>query len=161
MKYTNLTFTELVNKIGISRYYDLPKMLKEAFLKLKTLIENLTNSVEALENAPTVDSRPYKVYTALLTQEGTDAPVATVLENTLGEDIIWTRDSSGSYYGDTIGNVFTFNKTFTTITNKKIQNLQFISMQSETQVYVEQIIRTTSVYQDYMVEIPIEIRVYN
>lgn len=27
---------------------------------------------------------PYKVYTALLTQTGTDAPVATVLENTLG-----------------------------------------------------------------------------
>lgn len=30
------------------------------------------------------DSRPYKVYTALLTQTGTNAPVATVLENTLG-----------------------------------------------------------------------------
>lgn len=28
--------------------------------------------------------RPYKVYAALLTQSGTDAPVATVLENTLG-----------------------------------------------------------------------------
>jgi hypothetical protein len=27
---------------------------------------------------------PYKVYKALLTQSGTDAPVATVLQNTLG-----------------------------------------------------------------------------
>lgn len=29
-------------------------------------------------------AQKYKVYTALLTQSGTDAPVATVLENTLG-----------------------------------------------------------------------------
>jgi hypothetical protein len=31
------------------------------------------------------DSRPYKVYTALLTQTGTSAPTSTVLENTLGD----------------------------------------------------------------------------
>lgn len=42
--------------------------------------------------------RPYKVYTALLTQSGTDAPVATVLENTLGFDIQWQRLQSGFYY---------------------------------------------------------------
>ena len=139
-------FTEIGEIDGVA-----PTDLQDAFDKLTTATANFNGGGAA----------PYKVYTALLTQEGTDAPVATVLENTLGEDIIWTRDSSGSYYGDTIGNVFTFNKTFTTITNKKIQNLQFISMQSETQVYIEQISRTTSVYQDYMVEIPIEIRVYN
>ncbi len=33
----------------------------------------------------------YDVYTALLTQTGTDAPVATVLENTLGAvTVVWT-----------------------------------------------------------------------
>lgn len=39
---------------------------------------------------------PYKVYTALLSQTGTDTPVATVLENTanLGD---WTRDGGGTY----------------------------------------------------------------
>jgi hypothetical protein len=45
------------------------------------------------------DPRPYKVYTALLSQSGTDAPVATVLENTLGGDIVWTRDMAGQYTG--------------------------------------------------------------
>ncbi len=40
--------------------------------------------------------KPYKVYSALLTQSGTDAPVATVLENTLG-DIVWTRINAGQY----------------------------------------------------------------
>ena len=44
-------------------------------------------------------ARPYKVYTALLTQTGTNAPTATVLENTLGGTIVWTRNSTGNYYG--------------------------------------------------------------
>ena len=35
---------------------------------------------------------PYKVYTALLTQTGTNAPVATVLENTLGGTPVWSYD---------------------------------------------------------------------
>ena len=42
-------------------------------------------------------TRPYKVYTALLTQTDTFAPVATVLENTLGDTIIWVRNYQGSY----------------------------------------------------------------
>ena len=39
----------------------------------------------------------YKVYTAILSQSGTDSPVATVLENTLGITPTWTRLSVGSY----------------------------------------------------------------
>jgi len=52
----------------------------------------------------------YKVYTALLTQSGTDAPVATVLENTLGGTLVWTRYSAGIYKA-TLSSVFTENKT--------------------------------------------------
>lgn len=40
----------------------------------------------------------YKVYTALLTQIETDAPVATVLENTIG-NIYWIRQTTGGYQG--------------------------------------------------------------
>ena len=39
-----------------------------------------------------------KKYVALLTQSGTSAPVATVLENTLGDTPTYTRDFQGSYY---------------------------------------------------------------
>lgn len=53
--------------------------------------------------------QPYKVYTALLTQSGTNAPVATVLENTIG-NIVWTRGGVG-YYIATLSSVFTTNKT--------------------------------------------------
>lgn len=40
--------------------------------------------------------RPYKVYRALLTQSGTDAPVATVLENTIGQ-VLFTYILPGYY----------------------------------------------------------------
>jgi hypothetical protein len=45
-----------------------------------------------------VDSRPYKVYTALVTQSGTSNPVLTVKENTIGTNMTFTRGSAGLYY---------------------------------------------------------------
>jgi hypothetical protein len=50
--------------------------------------------------------KPYKVYSALLTQSGTDAPVATILENTLGYDITWGYIGIGVYSAE--GQVDTF-----------------------------------------------------
>lgn len=53
----------------------------------------------------------YLVYTALLSQSGTSAPVATVLENTLGGAVVWTRDSDGTYLA-TLSSAFPSTKTF-------------------------------------------------
>jgi len=53
---------------------------------------------------------PYRVYTALLSQSDSSAPVATVLGNTLSADIIWTRISTGVYFG-TLSGAFTENLT--------------------------------------------------
>lgn len=53
----------------------------------------------------------YKVYTALLTQTGTDAPVATVLENTLGGAVVWSYIGVGLYRG-TLSGAFMANKCF-------------------------------------------------
>lgn len=58
----------------------------------------------------------YKVYTALLTQTGTAAPVATVLENTIG-NIVWTRASVGVYLA-TLSGAFNPSKTILFIQNK-------------------------------------------
>ena len=44
----------------------------------------------------------YKVYTALLTQVGIDAPTAVVLENTLGFDVTFFRGITGLYQTNTI-----------------------------------------------------------
>jgi hypothetical protein len=43
-----------------------------------------------------------KVYRAVLTQTGTGAPSATVLDNTLGP-VVWTRTSVGRYLGTLAG----------------------------------------------------------
>jgi hypothetical protein len=51
------------------------------------------------------DLRPYKVYTALLTQSGTDAPVATVLENTIG-NISFSTGNAPGYYNINSNNLF-------------------------------------------------------
>jgi len=51
-----------------------------------------------------------KTYRANLTQTSTNAPVATVLENTLG-DIVWSYDGVGAYTA-TLTGAFTANKTF-------------------------------------------------
>lgn len=52
----------------------------------------------------------YKVYKALLSQTGTNAPVATVLENTLGGTVVWSYDSVGNYKA-TLSGAFTEGKT--------------------------------------------------
>jgi hypothetical protein len=146
MKYTELTFTELVNKIGSSRFFDLPKMLKEVLSRLSP------------------QEPKYKVYTALLTQSGTDAPVATVLENNLG-NITFSYEQNG-WYNIVSEGLFTENKTFSVIQNttqetfgyqtlKRIDNnllkLNSIGITGETHNLFDSIIDNSS----------IEIRVYN
>ena len=43
----------------------------------------------------------YLVYTPSISQSGTDAPVATVFENTLGGAVTWARSQAGDYRGTT------------------------------------------------------------
>lgn len=60
---------------------------------------------------PTGNGMPgVKVYQALLTQSGTDAPVATVLENSLGGTVVWTYATEGLYTG-TLAEAFLVTKT--------------------------------------------------
>jgi len=54
---------------------------------------------------------PYLKYVALLSQSGTSAPTATVLENTLGGTVVWERNDVGSYTG-TLTGAFPADKTF-------------------------------------------------
>lgn len=52
-----------------------------------------------------------KCYIALLTQTGTNAPVATVLQNTLGGNPVWSYTSTGDY-AITLAGAWTANKTW-------------------------------------------------
>lgn len=106
-------------------------------------------------------SRPYKIYFALLTQTSTGAPVATVLENTLGGTVVWTRTSTGIYVG-TLSGAFTTNKTSATITNgstgAKIIGAYADTVNTITVGTVSAL--TSAVEDDVLFVAPIEIRVY-
>ena len=105
--------------------------------------------------------RPYKVYTALLTQTGTNAPVATVLENTLGGDIVWSRNSEGDY-SLTLTGAFILDKTYYTIHNNSnpLQyDLYFTSGDINTMTIYSTFYGVAADEAFYFT--PIEIRVYN
>lgn len=69
-------------------------------------------------------------YIALLTQASTAAPVATVLKNTLGVTITWSRNSAGNYSGTSPSSLFASGKTAlshgSTITGTAYSVLQFV-----------------------------------
>ena len=66
--------------------------MKEFISKRLRVWENINRTMQEFK----VLLLGYRNYTALLTQTGTDAPVATVLENTLG-NITWEYDGVGNY----------------------------------------------------------------
>ena len=105
-------------------------------------------------------SAPYLVYTALLTQSGTDAPVATVLENTLGGTPVWSRQASGTFRA-TLTNLFTSNKSTAFVANDYVNGNSEHSTGSFTaDDYYEMYTYTmTNVVTDN-VSFAIEIRVY-
>jgi hypothetical protein len=103
----------------------------------------------------------YKVYTALLTQTGTDAPVATVLENTIG-NITWEYFGTGIYNCKSIGN-FIGNKThFLGVNGFTPQRLFCFSISDDNDTVQISITDLTGAYVDSSMYLnSIEIRVYN
>jgi hypothetical protein len=78
----------------------------------------VTSAIELVQDAIAAipaSSLSYLVYTALLNQTGTDAPVATVLENTLGGTPVWSRSMQGVYVL-TLAGAFTVGKTAVFVT---------------------------------------------
>jgi hypothetical protein len=106
--------------------------------------------------------RPYKVYVALLTQSGTDAPTVIVLENTIG-NIVWAIDTNGIYTGTLTGQ-FTSNKTFLNIANSSAVSdgiLYSIDYLDSDRIYVSTYNIISTEYQnDLLTNTSIEIRVY-
>lgn len=129
--------------------------------KLKTKNEN-----GLIEEVAIVSASAPKVYKALLTQTGTAAPVATVLENTLGGTVVWTRTSTG-YYSATLNGAFTLGKTF--ILNKSgfitvDENFTFLINTTLTANSIEissfTDYPTSAVSDNILISFPIEILVY-
>lgn len=100
----------------------------------------------------------YLVYTALLTQTGTNAPVATVLQNTLGGTPVWGYDTGGGYTV-TLANAFTVNKTAVFIGLPAASSTTLFGISAATMtsslIYLEAISGN-----DQLLNTPFEIRVY-
>ena len=119
-----------------------------------------TNTTQIATTAFVQAIRPYKVYTALLTQTGTSAPTATVLENTLGATIVWTRSNVGIYVG-TLSGVFTANKTYTSNTFGSFSGFAQFSSSSVNTVNINSTNSSGSLTDGLINGNSIEIRVYN
>jgi hypothetical protein len=73
----------LLQKINKLNFFDFLAKIKSILLDLMALIST--------------QEPKYKIYRALLTQEGSNNPVAVVLENTLGVEVNWVRNDTGDY----------------------------------------------------------------
>jgi hypothetical protein len=125
-----------------------------------------SNGDQVQFNMSSFSNTTYKVYTALLTQSGTDAPIATVLENTLGGDVTWTREVAGVYVGSSIG-LFTLDKTALFIQKDVSLSKILVSPKDNSIVKIDE--DTINIYtydEDNIIDgvlnnTTIEIRVYN
>jgi hypothetical protein len=135
--------------------------LKKATLKLNISGHDAEMTVEDFKSQ-IVSEPTYKIYRALLTQTGGNAPVATVLENTLGT-IVWSYLAPGLYLG-TLNGAFPINKYFaflasggfdTAPNNGGSGNPYYYSRVDDNSVGIN------SVTDDKLTNSPIEIIVYN
>lgn len=96
--------------------------LYELINNINKQIKSICCKIENLTPGGGGGSEPtYKVYTALLTQSGTDAPVITqVLENTTGATLSIGRNNAGIYIGTFSSNILTTNKTILNIQTHSI-----------------------------------------
>ena len=102
----------------------------------------------------------YKVYTAILTQTGTSAPVATVLENTLGATITWSYVGVGQYYATASSAVFTAGKTTGILSNSSSTGINaFVNI--STTVFNTVTTSSGVAANNELVKNMVEIRVYN
>lgn len=83
----------------------------ESISALAKKVNRLCCAVQQLQDG----GGSYLKYVALLNQSGGAAPVATILENTLGGTPIWTKSSTG-IFNCTLNGAFPENKTFCLVT---------------------------------------------
>ena len=129
---------------------------------------NSSNNVTPQQLSDTAQSirtdlaRPYKVYTALLNQSGTAAPTATVLENTLGTTVTWTRNDVGWYKATISTGLFSLFKVVVFATPQATDPLSFfvwsINTVNDMNFFIKKADGTS---RDGLYYQKVEIRVYN
>lgn len=122
----------------------------------KSRISNVAEGV-APDDVVTMSQIPYKKYVALLTQTDANAPVATVLENTTGQNFTFTRSDVGTY---SIAGSFVVAKTaiFMGVPNG---NIHFATVTSATAIALGTRDSLSAPADGGLLNTAIEIRLYN
>jgi len=120
-------------------------------------------AVQALIDA--YSAQQPKIYRALLTQTGTAAPVATVLENSLGGTVVWTYTGVGIYRG-TLTGAFPTGKTYLAINSSQTVDgfggglTATIARVNENIVEITTVLIAGAAFDEQLTETSIEILVY-
>lgn len=103
-----------------------------------------------------------KIYKALMNQSGSNAPVPTILKNTLG-NIVWTRLDTGVYDG-TLANAFGLTNTWLMIQIQNEPNFtssQAISHVDENTIRLSTNLPSGAESDDILANTSIEINIFN
>jgi hypothetical protein len=115
-----------------------------------------------LNNRSVSDILPtYTKYIALISQSSTADPVVIELENTIGP-IVWTRNSTGIYYG-TLTGAFTFDKTYVMLSNVELNSIVMAKRGNNDFIQIETTnlhSPTAAHHDDHLKNNTLEIRVY-
>lgn len=90
-------------------------------------LANASREVYTMQDIKDSAGPGYKVYAAILSQSGTNAPVVTELKNNTGATFTWTRFAVGQYRAQTNISVFTANKTVGIFTNGQTIQLNTVA----------------------------------
>lgn len=123
------------------------------------------SDLEAVLNYLDENIRPYTVYTALLTQELTNDPVVTVLENTTSLTVTWTRNGASGQYTGTLSSPITNlqEKCFILFSERNAGGYPYINyyIASDTQIILYTGATDSSFNDDLLSYTPVEIRIYS
>lgn len=165
-----MTIKELFgHAIGVVKFGDIAKFYNWFTKQDHTLKGDITfeGDVDLADATVTglPDSRPYKVYSALLSQTGTSAPTSVILENTFPSAIVWAFSSAGSFVG-TLTAAFVENKTQCWIEQSSTDTAPGTSFKRIVRTGANTVQIDCSDVEgnplnDVIVDTPIEIRVYN
>ena len=125
--------------------------------------ENLTRNFTVAQLAAFANSYSlgYTVYTALISQAGTAAPSAIVLQNTTGGTITWSRTSAGSYVAVISGANYVANKTTILLGNTNASMSIASTYKTTTNVTFEQKSISNNANADGFDNVTVEIRIYS
>ena len=128
-------------------------------IKYATDLSSTYDDRSLVDKAYVDSKRPYKVYSALLTQIGVTAPTAIVLENTLGGAVTFTYVSPGIYTINS-SSLFTVDKTSVIAGNLGLYVTGYSATNTTTTINL--FTSSPTGYQDEgLVKTFLEIRVYN